>query len=178
MASTIEHVGDLSFKFTNGEGLTIDSIELYEYEVGGLWQIIDTNQLATLADTESVTYTVSQDNVYKIAIFYSTGGTDIRKEFIYLVTDTIENIIYNTLVKVFCGCNVLTKCKQKDYYKFNRLLIFVAAAFGYVYKNRNNATSTMFNTVKSTITSINTRINDFYSNCEFKPCSTSNCTCL
>ena len=177
MASTITHTGDYAFTFTAGQAYTLTTIKLFEYSVGGYWNLIDDNDLATVADGGEVDFTVSSDNLYKIEITYTDGISNIKLDFEYLVTDGIQAKVLALLQKVFCKCNPNSICKQKDYYNFNKFLMTIASGITYAWRNKDASSSELLGTQRVTIEQINARLDAFYTNCTIDSCSSNTCNC-
>lgn len=177
MPSSITHNDTHNITFTNGEGVALTTIKLYEYEIGGMWNEIGDNGGLGLINGGSVIYELDQDNLYKVEIIYTSGANTIKKEFEYLVTDNAETIISNLLTKVVCNCNDISREKQKVYFQFNRTLMFIASSIVYAWKHHGESTSEYIDAQLASIDQINTRLNNFYDNCEFDDCVSNTCNC-
>ena len=172
---SITHNSNLSLTYTNNIGVALTTVKLYEYEVGGMWNLLQTD--TALAALGTIVYALEQDNLYRIVIEYTSGANTIKVEYEYLVTDTTEDIVAELLLKVICKCNDISRDKQKVYFQFNKMLMFVASTLSYAWKHHGESTSEYVDSQLASVIQVNTRIADFYENCTFDECTSSTCNC-
>lgn len=177
MPSSISHNSSLNITYTNQTGVALLTLKLYEYEIGGMWDEIDNNSGLGLAIGGTKVYSLEQDNLYKVQITYTSGANTIKQEFEYLVTDITEDIVLDLIQKVVCKCNNVSREKQKIYFQFNRLLMLIASTLSYAWKHHGESTNEYVDSQLASVEQINTRINDFYENCDIEECTNSTCSC-